>query len=99
MTKHTLPDWNAEKFQSLVPEHMQAGLMLYLEHGVLPGSFLTAVLENDLKGAFGRADHINESRIKDIVTFLYNYAPGPCWGSPQKVASWVASFSEDRDND
>lgn len=79
----------------LIPDHMHDALRSYLEMGLLPGSFLTAVLENDLKGAFGAADHINASRLKDYVSFLSNFAPSSCWGSPEKVAAWVAMFDEE----
>ncbi len=71
-----------------VPEHDVQGLWLYLQHGIPPGSFLQAVLENDLKEAFGRADHINSTHVKEIVTFLHNLFPASAWGSEEKVASW-----------
>lgn len=86
--------YDEQKMKELLPEHMWGGMKRYLENGIMPGSFLTAVLLNDLKGALGQADHINRNRLHDIVTFLYNYAPGTCWGSPDKVNAWVESFVE-----
>jgi hypothetical protein len=86
--------WNQEKADLLIPEHMHGGLRRYIENGILPGSFLTAVLTNDLKNAIGFADHINLWNIPRYVSFLYNYAPSGCWGSPAKVQSWVEKLQE-----
>ena len=43
--------------------------MLYIERGIATGSFLQAVLCNDLKMSFANADHINQYRMFDIVNF------------------------------
>ncbi len=37
----------------------------------------------------GRADDTNRGRMFDIVAFLYNEAPGACWGSREKVQKWL----------
>ena len=74
----------------LLPSHMVGAMQRYIENRLHPGSFLTAVLSNDLADAVGRADDINRDRISDIVTWLYNYAPSGCWGNPDKVASWLS---------
>lgn len=86
--------FNQEKAHELIPVHMHGGLERYLEAGILPGDFLTAVLENNLKEACGRADSINAQYLVQYVTYLYNYAPGASWGSPEKVQKWVDSFSD-----
>ena len=75
-----------------LPEHMIEGMNLYLEHGVKPGSFMTAILCNDLREAVGRADHINIKYITNIVAHCYNYIPSHSWGSPEAVQAWVESF-------
>ncbi len=59
----------------LLPEHMREGMRRYIEKGAEVGSFLMAVLSNDLMEAAGRADHINLERLADYAHFLYNYAP------------------------
>lgn len=73
----------------LLPEHMRGSMKRYLEQRIEPGSFLTAVLENNLSESFARADHINRERLFDIVGFLYNEAPRTSWGSPNKVTDWI----------
>lgn len=37
-------------------------------YGLPTGSFVQAVLDNDLRGAFGRADHINRKALIVIVS-------------------------------
>lgn len=79
---------------SFVPHHMRDGFKLWIERGISPGSFGRAVLDNDLKGAFGKADHINQAAIGSIVAWFYNYAPSDCWGSREKTEEWEKRFSE-----
>lgn len=79
-----------------VPEHMHDGIVLYLLHGYQPGSFMTAVLENDLKEACMRADDENRRAIYQHVAFLYNYAPSNAWGSPARVADYMQDMQAKR---
>lgn len=73
----------------LVPQHTQGSIKRYLDHGIDPGHFMTAVLSNDLRESFARADDINRERLFDIVSFLYADAPSACWGSPEAVRDWI----------
>ena len=75
-----------------LPEHMREGVKLYIERGIPPGSFLTAIICNDLREACGRADYINQHRIFEIVRWFWNEAPSPCWGSAERMKSWMAQF-------
>ena len=75
-------------YESL-PEGLRGGIERYIEHGIRPGSFLEAVLTNDLFSAFGRADLINRHRMFDICMWIYNEAPSQCWGSKEKVEAWI----------
>lgn len=62
----------------------------YRDHGVLPGSFLQAVLENDLVRAFQQADEDNGRGMAQIVGYCYNHLPGGSWKSPERVREWAA---------
>lgn len=77
-----------QKNIGMLPSHMREPMLKYIEHGWLPGGFLTAVLENNLCEAVNRADTLNINRIPDCVHYLMWYAPGLCWGSPEKVGLW-----------
>jgi hypothetical protein len=68
--------------------YMTDGLKLYVEHGILPGDFLTELLSNDLVEAFRRADDNNTAAMRGWVAFLYNELPRECWGSRDKVQAW-----------
>lgn len=79
---------------SLIPPHMHEAVRRYVERHEPVGDFLTAVLSNDLRGAYSRADSDNIVHLPDYVTFLYNYVPAPCWGSPEAVKAWLAERKE-----
>ena len=68
-----------------IPAHTQGALSRWVEHGYWPGSFLTAVLCNDLMGAVGSADAHNIRALKAISTFVYNRIPADAWGSAEKM--------------
>lgn len=87
-------------FQDMqVPAHVMPGLHRYINHHTPVGHFLTAVLSNDLKKAVGRADDENIHNLPAIVAFLYNEAPGSCWGSPEKVKEWLSKPGEEVSNE
>lgn len=73
-----------------IPEHMIGGLVRYIVHGIPPGSFLTAVLSNDLMEALGRADDVNRYCLHRYGQFLYSVAPSGCFRSPEAFDAWVA---------
>lgn len=72
-----------------LPEILREGARLWIEEGIHPGSFLTAVIENDLTEAFSRADDTNLERMHDIVRWWYNEAPSLCWGNKKKATKWA----------
>lgn len=74
-----------------IPEHCCDSLAGYItgEYRHV-GSFLTALLSNDLKETHARADDINQPAIRNYIRFLYSYAPSGCWGSPERFQDWLA---------
>ncbi len=78
-----------------IPEYMHGGLVRYYENGIEPGSFLTAVLNNDLKEAFGRADDTNQHCMRSYVMWLYNHAPGGSWGFSGATDKWLNGFNHE----
>ena len=71
-----------------IPDRMMGGLQRWIELGVPPGNFLSAVLTNDLAKACGRADDENIENLPAYIVYLYNEAPSQCWGSVEKVQAW-----------
>jgi len=73
-----------------LPEHLRRGMRAYIEEHQPMGHFGTAVLSNDLMNAVLRADGITGPALEDIARWVYNEAPGNCWGSPEAVQRWLA---------
>jgi hypothetical protein len=74
-----------------IPEHILPGLARYLARGVVPGSFMEAMLTNDLRGVMQCADDQNMRALPAIWSFLYNSIPSSAWGSPDNMHKWVES--------
>ena len=72
-----------------IPDRMMGGIERYIEHGIMPGGFLTAIICNDLIKACSHADDENLNNIPAYVAYFYNETPSPCWGSPKRMASWI----------
>lgn len=72
-----------------LPALMVGGVMRYIMDGITPGSFLLAVVSNDLREACARADPDNAARLVDYVFFLHNYAPPQCFGNPDRACDWI----------
>ena len=73
-----------------IPHRMIAALNCWIEHGIEPGHFLTAVLCNDLHEACRRADDENRHLLFEYVCYLHNECPSTCWGSKEKFKTWKA---------
>lgn len=79
-----------------IPERMGDSLQRWIDHGIEPGSFLMAVLENNLRDAVGRADPENLANLPAYIGYLYNEAPSRCWGSPANVKAWAEQRQSER---
>ena len=76
-------------FWSLIPLHCHSGLAAYFTFGQPVGSFLNAILSNDLIGAAMAADHLNCMALYSYADFLHNCADPRSYGSPAKVRDWI----------
>lgn len=72
-----------------LPEQFREGVQLYIEHGIQPGSFLRAVICNDLREAVNRADAHALEVLPELVRFFYWEAPAKCHGSHYKMTMWT----------
>ena len=73
----------------LVPAHLQYGIREYIQRGNIPGDFLQAIIRSDLSKAFAHADGTTMAHMDDIVKFMWNEAPGQCWGDKAKMDTWA----------
>lgn len=76
--------------ENYVPEHMRDTVRLYVEQRIEPGSFMVALLSNDLIESFARADDINAKAMERWVVFLYSFMPQSLWGSREVVEEWLS---------
>lgn len=72
-----------------IPDETIEGINRYMQDRVQPGSFLAAVLQNDLKNAVGRADPKNLQCLPAIVLYCFWELPSLCWGSKEAFEGWV----------
>lgn len=80
--------------QFYIPDRMMPGIRRYIEEGLVPGSFLSAVICNDLREAVGAADDENLVNLPAFVGYFYNEAPTQCWGSADKMKAWKGSVAD-----
>lgn len=72
-----------------VPRRMWDSIDRYVIHHARPGSFLTAIICNNLKEAVMFADEENMQNIPAYVNYFYNHAPANCWGSKKIMDKWL----------
>lgn len=80
--------------QQRIPGHTLEDIINYINQGIRPRSFLTAVLSNNLKESFAQADDLNIANMFAIVKHLYNEIPIAAWGSYEKVRAWIKLFND-----
>ena len=83
------PAANYQFNEYAIPDYMGGGVDRYIEHGIEPGSFLSAVICNDLFEAIGRADEQNTRNLPAYCAYFYNEAPGACYGSKEAMKAWI----------
>ena len=79
-----------------IPVHMAGALYRYVEHGIRGGSFLDAILCNNLSEAMGRADAENSRCLKEWAMVMVWGVPRSCQGSLEIVKEWVKKKAEEK---
>lgn len=93
-------DPREDEFYADLYEHIRGSMQRYIQHGIPPGSFLSAVIRNELFGAFSRADDENTHRMHDLVIWMYNKCPVACRGE-ENMDKWIEKgglFGKDKDD-
>lgn len=73
---------------SKIPPSTLETLQAWIRSARPMGSFCEAVVSNDLKEAFARADDGNIKAMFHTVSWLYNRAPIGAWGNPRCLRDW-----------
>jgi len=74
---------------NLIEPRFKKTIDAYVKTGRPTGHFIQAVLENDLTGAFVRADVKAMANLPHIISYLYHKVPSMCWGNKDKVSEWL----------
>ncbi len=71
-----------------IPAHCRGGLARWILLGILPGSFLRAVLSLEWDMAEQKADMLNAHRIDAYRAFMHHGCPEAARGDYRKLHSW-----------
>ncbi len=82
-----------------IPDRMAGGIERYVNEGIIPGSFLSAVISNDLMGACSYADDENFKNIQAYAAYFYNEVPRHIWGSGKAMEVWAKACAERREGE
>lgn len=83
--------WENLRVTRRIPHWILEALRSYfIRHEKPTSHFVLAILQNDLKEVFRRADDACMRMLSDIMIYC-DGAPGGTWGSPGKVAAWLES--------
>jgi hypothetical protein len=77
-------------------QEIKGGLHRYKFYGLRPGSFLEAVLKNNLVEACLCADPYNARELREIVKLCLALLPSESWGSSEAVEAWIEARNADR---
>ena len=79
-----------------IPLSTIEALERHVTKGYPPGSFLEAVLANDLKGACKLGDEDNLHGLVALVGYIYNKVPVICSGTKTLVRLWIELAAAER---
>lgn len=79
---------------SKAPNSSGEAFQRFIEEGIPTGSFLEALLSNDLAQACARADYINQALIFEYTHFMWDELPLSAWGSRENYKNWIAHVNK-----
>lgn len=75
-----------------IPEQIKSALDTWAQHGFPHpddmGSFVRAVLTNDLRGAFLLADDTSRAALTEIIAYVIDHVPTAAVGRHEKLVMW-----------
>jgi len=86
---HTHPNWVNQHTGWEVPISSRRTIELYLEHGIDPGGFFTALFSDKLLDTVQYADETNVKSLVDWALFVFWEMPFEVVGSKEKVQAHI----------
>lgn len=77
-----------------LPSRMHDGIVRWVLFGIVPGSFLQAIIRGDLFEAAACADDENQRLLFDYAYVLHNYVPSQAKG-PNAISTWKGIYPEE----
>lgn len=72
----------------IIPDSVLQEINSFVLKGTPTGSFVSAVLRNDLKLAIGTGGPSALAAIRKVVSYMYNRVPSMCYGDAESIQSW-----------
>lgn len=94
LTEAWITHRHSEGLTSIIPARITEAIVRYGEQGTPPGSFLEAVLANDLFRAVAKADAQSYLALEAILWRIANTLPIQSYGSYPKVQKWIETHRE-----
>ena len=79
-----------------ISDEMGKHITAYVNDGVPQGSFLTALICNDLKGVFAYADDENYENLPAFIMYFHWVVPANIWGNKDKMQAWIKACAQAR---
>ena len=87
------PNKKPTRHKTMTLEEAKQSISDYITNGWQPGSFLTAILSNDLFDAISRADNESRENLPKIVDWIYNNVPSNVYGSRERVRNHIKNHN------
>lgn len=81
-----------------LPQNLRLGMQRYIEHGIPPGSFLEAVIQNKLIESFRRADEDAQMLLPEIIKWILKWMPYQKFGA-EGYKNWTRECFEARQHE
>jgi hypothetical protein len=81
-------------------DRLKPGIVRYVTKGILPGSFLRAMLTGNIQQVYQLADPDSLEAAPYLFGLLWECVPAQCWGAPNALIFWTrgGGFNEFRQN-
>src|SRR5262245_41385532 len=90
-----MPRWE-DRDMSLVSPRLRGQIEAYVQHGVPPGPFWTALLSGQMRELFHHLvddvavdAHLIDTQLPAIITFRDRFVPREAWGTRPAVERWI----------
>ena len=80
-----------------MPNRLREAIIRYVDNGMPTGSFLEAVLRNNLFKACKSADSESQEKLFQITYFILHVVPVVCRGSKNEFNTWIMASDHSRE--